>query len=123
MASCSNSVDYSELWNSATYTENTELGSGSKTVVTELKVGSKTVEFTIHTDKETLGDALKEHNLIFGEEGAYGLYVKIVNGIKADYDENKSYWSFTKNGEYISTGVDAIKFKDMEHYEITYTGE
>ena len=46
---------------------------------------------TINTDKEILRDALEEHNLISGEQGAYGLYVKVVNGIKADYDEDGGY--------------------------------
>ena len=38
-------------------------------------------QFEIHTDKETVGEALLELGLIAGEEGDYGLYVKTVNGI------------------------------------------
>ena len=64
-------------------------------------------KFDIATDKTTVGDALLELGLIAGEEGAYGLYVKQVNGITADYDVDQTYWAFYVNGEYGMTGVDA----------------
>ena len=49
------------------------------------------------------------------------LDVKVVNGIMADYDVNKSYWSFSKNDEYMQTGVDKTDLTDGEHYELIYT--
>lgn len=67
----------------------------------------KETAFEIHTDKTTVGEALLELGLIAGEEGAYGLYVKTVNGITADYDVDQTYWTFYVNGEYGMTGVDA----------------
>ena len=63
--------------------------------------------FEIHTDKETVGDALLELDLIAGEDSEYGLYVKTVNGITADYDKDQTYWAFYVNGEYAQTGVDS----------------
>ena len=110
-----------DLWENALYTENTTLGTGENTLVVTVEVGDKSVEFTIKTDKTVVGDALKEHNLIDGEEGIYGLYVKLVNGIEADYDKDKSHWAFTKGGQSMQTGVDSAKFKDGEHYELVYT--
>lgn len=77
--------------------------------------------FTISTDSETLGKALLELGLISGEKGPYGLYVKSANGIVADYDTDKSYWAFNKDGAYMSTGVDKTKIKNGERYEIVYT--
>ncbi len=71
----------------------------------------KTTEFIIKTDKTTVGDALCELNLISGEEGAYGLYVKTVNGIKLDYNEDGMYWAFYINGKYATTGVDKTEIK------------
>ena len=65
--------------------------------------------YEIHTDKETVGDALLELELIDGEAGQYGLYVKVVNGITADYDVDQTYWAFYINGEYGFTGVDSTK--------------
>lgn len=50
--------------------------------------------FRVHTDKKTVGEALKEVDLIAGEESQYGLYVKTVNGITADYDKDKTFWGF-----------------------------
>ena len=41
-----------------------------------------------------------------GEDGQYGLYVKTVNGITADYDVDGTYWAFYINGEYAMSGVD-----------------
>ena len=70
------------------------------------KDGGET-KFEIHTDKTTVGDALLELGLIEGEDGPYGLYVKKVNGILADYDTDRTYWSLLINGEYAMTGVDA----------------
>ena len=66
----------------------------------------KETKFEIHTDKTTVGEALLEVKLIEGEEGPYGLYVKSVNGITADYDVDQTYWAFYINGEMAMTGVD-----------------
>lgn len=72
------------------------------------KDGNET-KFEIHTDKETVGDALLELGLIEGEDGPYGLYVKKVNGILADYDVDQTYWALLINGDYALTGVDTTK--------------
>ena len=72
------------------------------------KNGNET-KFEIHTDKETVGDALLELGLIEGEDGPYGLYVKKVNGILADYDVDQTYWALLLNGDYALTGVDTTK--------------
>ena len=71
----------------------------------------KETAFDIHTDKTTVGDALLELGLIAGEEGAYGLYVKQVNGITADYNVDQTYWAFYVNGEYGMTGVDVTNIE------------
>lgn len=72
--------------------------------------------FEIKTDKEKVGDALTELELISGEQGAYGLYVKTVNGITVDYDKDQKYWAFYVNGEYGMTGVDATKIENGATY-------
>lgn len=85
----------------------TAIGEGETTftfTVTDLE-GNETT-FKIHTDKKLVGEALIEENLIQGESGAYGLYVKTVNGITLDYDKDGAYWAFYVDGEYASTGVD-----------------
>ena len=79
------------------------------------KDGNET-PFEIHTDKETVGEALMELELIAGEDSEYGLYVKTVNGITADYDKDGVYWAFYINGEYALTGVDSTKITEGESY-------
>ena len=82
--------------------------------------GEKT-EFTIETDKKTLREALESINLVQGEESEYGLYVKVVNGITADYDKDGAYWAFYKDKELLNTGVDSTFISDKDNYEIVYT--
>ncbi len=72
--------------------------------VTDLE-GNETV-FEINTDKKTVGEALLELELIAGEQGNPGFYVKTVNGITLDYDKDGAYWAFYVNGEYATNGVD-----------------
>ena len=106
----------------AVYTEDTELGEGAKTLTFKVAdAENKTITFTIHTDAETVGAALLEQRLIAGDESEIGLYVKVVNGVRADYDADGAYWSFTQNGEYMATGVDATPLTDGAQYEFVYT--
>ncbi len=120
LASC-NKVDAEGLWEEATYRRDMTFGKGETTVEVEVKVEDQSVTFTVNTDKKTLGDALIEHKLIEGDQGAYGLYVKRVNGIRADYDKDGAYWGLFKNGEMCMNGVDATQIADGEHYELVYT--
>ena len=120
IVSC-NTVEKTGLWENATYRKDKEFGSGAKTVVVEVVAGEESVIFTIKTDKEMVGAALLENGLIAGEEGAYGLYVKVVNGITADYDIDGSYWAFYVNGEFAMTGVDTTTIEEGVTYKLEYT--
>ena len=85
----------------------TELGEGSKTF--ELTVEDKEGvihSYRIHTDEEMVGFALIAHELIEGEQGQYGMYIKSVLGQTLDYETDGMYWAFYVNGEYALTGVD-----------------
>lgn len=72
--------------------------------------------FEVHTNKETVGDALLENGVIAGEDGDYGLYVKTVNGETVDFEEDGKYWAFYINGEYGMTGVDATTITEWDSY-------
>lgn len=72
--------------------------------------------FEIHTDKEIVGDALLELDLIAGEDSEYGLFVKTVNGITADYNVDQTYWAFYVNGEYAISGVDTTAIEEGTTY-------
>ena len=73
-------------------------------------------EFEIHTDKKVVGEALLDLGLIKGEEGPYGLYVKEVNGISADFDKDGTYWAFYIDGEYAMSGVDLTEIEEGKVY-------
>lgn len=120
LVACFDKVDATGVWEDATYRSDKEFGEGSKTIEVEVKVEEQSVTFTIHTDAATLGEALMEHELIEGEAGPYGLYVKKVNGMTADYDVNQRYWSFSKNGTGLMTGVDMETVENGAHYEIIF---
>ncbi len=114
-------VEQKGMWKDASYLKDTELGTGKKTLYVEVAAEGQAIEFTIHTDKKTVGEALSEHKLIEGEKGPYGLYVKKVNSMVADYDKTKTYWAFNKNGESVMTGVDLTEFSDKDHFELVCT--
>jgi hypothetical protein len=116
-----NTVDKSGIWEEATYLRDKEFGKGSKTLVVEVKAADQMVTFTIHTDQETVGEALMEHDLLAGEEGAYGLYVKKVNGMTADFDVDGYYWAFYIDGDLALTGVDGAKIEEGVTYQLECT--
>lgn len=80
------------------------------------------VNVTVNTDEETVGAALVETGLVEGEESDYGLYVKVVNGILADYDVDATYWAFYINDEYAVTGVDSTPIVSGETYKLAVEG-
>ncbi len=85
----------------------TEIGEGqTQFIVTVTDGDGNTSNFSVRTDKKTVGEALMELGLIEGDEGPYGLYIKKVNGITADYDTTKTYWAFYIGNDYALTGAD-----------------
>ena len=105
----------------AVYTQDKTFGNGEKTVMVTVITDDNSVKFTLNTDKDPLGDALKEYELIEGDNEAYGLYVKKVNGIRADYDSDKAYWAFFKDGSPLEAGVDSTQINSGDSFEIRYT--
>lgn len=83
---------------------------------TVVDVDGKETEFKVTTDKTTVGEALLDEGLIAGEDSAYGLYVKTVNGITLDYDTDGKYWAFYVDGEYASSGVDSTNVQAGSTY-------
>ena len=72
------------------------LGQGATAFTVEVTDGQGTkTDFTVKTDEKTVGAALQALNIISGEESDYGLYIKEVIGITADYDrcsKRRSIW-------------------------------
>ena len=80
--------------------------------------GTVAEELEITTEREMVGEALLDEGLIEGDQGAYGLYVKKVCSLVADYDVDGTYWSFYIGGEYAMTGVDTTPIVDGEAYTL-----
>ena len=94
-----------------------ELGEGEKTFYFEVtSADGETSSYTIHTNQETVGGALVDLQLIDGDPGDYGLYVKTVCGETLDYDLDGYYWAFYVNSEYAMTGVDATAIEEGATY-------
>lgn len=110
-----------DLWKDATYKQDATIGEGSKTLLIDVVAEGKKVTLTIKTDKETVGEALSEHKLIDGKRDNFGIYVKKVNGMVADYDKTQTFWAFNKDGEAMPTGVSEAQFSDGDHFELVCT--
>lgn len=109
------------VWDSAKYKEDTELGEGAVTVKIEVTADNKTITLTVKTDETNLEKILTANNLVEGDESEFGLYIKVVNGIRADYDLDHAYWAIEKDGAPTPTGANGITVADSETYALVYT--
>lgn len=99
-----------------------DIGKGGTSFAFEVTDDKSVVtKFTVFTDEETVGAALLEVGLIEGDESDFGLYVKVVNGVKADYDADQAYWAFYVNGEFALSGVDTTEIEPGKIYAFIYT--
>ena len=93
------------------------VGEGTKTFAVEVTDSEgATVKFTVKTDEDTVGAALLALGIIAGEDSQYGLYVKTVNGITADYDKDQTWWAFYVDGVSAAAGVDATDITEGSTY-------
>ena len=105
-------------WEDAKYTEDTTVGEGATTVSVKVTADEKTVTITLNTDKTDLAEAMLAEGLCAGEESTYGLYIKYVNGIRADYDlDGGYYWKLTVNGEDSMVGASGTPIVSGTIYE------
>ena len=102
---------------------NSVANSEVKTVTITVKVvaadkSEKT--FTIETNKKNLGDALLQEGLVTEDEHKAGYYT-YIDGVRADYTADKSWWCFTKGGETVMVGANDLEISDGDVFEITNT--
>ena len=74
--------------------------------------------FTYSTDAEKLGDFLEAEGLIIGSGD--GMF-HTVDGEKADWSVNQSYWALYLNGEYAMAGIYDTDITDGITYKLEYT--
>ena len=126
LSACGSREVLPEVWEDATYTEDTTMGEGSKMVDVYVTAADKSVKLTVKTDEEKLGAALLALGIIEGDMGEFGIYIKVVNGMTADYGVDASWWGFNKvlpdgTRETMMTGVDGVTISDGEAYELIYS--
>ena len=97
------------------------LGKGKTTFKLEV-IDDKgvTTTYTIKTDEKTVGAALLKLDLISGDETEYGLYVKTVTGITADWDADQGWWGFYIGNDMAATGIDATDITAGAVYKLKY---
>ena len=76
--------------------------------------------FSIETEKKNLGDALLEEGLVTEDEHKSGFYT-YIDGVRADYNKDGSWWCFTKGGETVMVGANELEIADGDTFEITNT--
>ena len=104
------------LWENATYRGDTTVGNGTKEIKADVVIGEDFITLTVKTDKATLGEALFENGLVNDAS-----FFDTLNGIKADWNADKAYWSFYKGETYMMHGINDEKIGGGEHYRFVYT--
>ena len=94
---------------------------GAKTITVTVvhKDGSEKV-FEYKTDAEFLGQVLYAEGLIKAEGVDEGMF-NIVDGEKADWNTDKSYWGFYEGEAYANAGVDTTPIHDGDTFKLVYT--
>lgn len=94
---------------------------GAKTIKVQVVHADKsTKDFTYKTDAQYLAEVLQENKLIEGEDSEYGLFITTVDGEKADYNTDGSYWSIYVNNEYGQYGADQQPVNDGDTFKLAY---
>ncbi len=74
--------------------------------------------YNIRTDKDTVGAALEELEIIDGEQGDYGLYILSVEGEVHKYENGGKYWSFFIGKNLAPQSVDRTKIENGTSYSL-----
>ena len=88
--------------------------------VTVVHADGSSKEFSYKTDAEKLGAFLEEKGLIDSKGADEGMFHS-VDGEKADWNENQSYWAFYVGEDYAITGIYDTSIEDGAAYKLVYT--
>lgn len=98
-----------------------ETSQGTKTItVTVIHSDGTEKAFSYSTAQTNLGAFLESEGLIASEGADDGMF-HTVDGEKADWNVNQSYWSFYLGEEYAVTGIYATDIVDGAAYKLVYT--
>ena len=87
-------------------------------VVVHADKSEKTFSYT--TEETNLGAFLEAEGLIDSQGSDPGMFHS-VDGERADWNENQSYWAFYIGGEYAMTGIYDTAICDSTTYKLEYT--
>ena len=95
---------------------------GDKKITVKVVHKDKTERvFTYETNEEYLGPVLSGAGLLQGDEGPYGLMIHTVDGEKADWNVDQSYWAVYQGEEYATVGIDQMVIRDGDIFSLVYT--
>ena len=77
-------------------------------------------KFEYRTDEDMLGAFLEAKGLIDSKGADQGMF-HTVDGEKADWNVNQSYWAFYEGEEYAMTGIYDANIVDGAVYKLVYT--
>ena len=94
---------------------------GSKAfTVTVIHADGSEKKFDYRADAEKLGAFLEEKGLIDSKGADQGMF-HTVDGEKADWNVNQSYWAFYIGEDYAMTGIYDTDITDGTAYKLVYT--
>ncbi len=88
--------------------------------VTVVHADGSSKDFTYTTDAAKLGDYLESQDLIDSEGADSGMF-HTVDGEKADWNVNQSYWALYIGEEYAMQGIYDTPIDDGAVYKLVYT--
>ena len=88
--------------------------------VTVIHGDGSSKEFKYSTDADNLGVYLEAQGLIDSQGADSGMF-HTVDGEKADWNANQSYWAFYLGEEYAMTGIYDTDIEDGVAYKLVYT--
>ena len=85
-----------------------------KYTITVIVVNDKAEEktFTVKTDRE---------NLVSGSDSEWGLVIDTVDGLRADYSVDQSWWALYEDDKMSEVGASSLQLKDGGVYKLVYT--
>jgi len=93
-------------------------GTSFTVIVVHADKSEKTFSYT--TEETKLGAVLEAEGLISCEGADPGMF-HTVDGEKADWNENQSYWAFYVGDDYAMTGIYDTDIEDGATYKLEYT--
>ena len=100
--------------------ENTTAVPGKSFTVEVVHGDGSTKTLVYESAKTYLGEAVYEEGLVIADESNPGMF-HTVDGEKADWNENQSYWAFYIGEDYAMYGIEQTPIEDGAVYRLVYT--